>query len=234
MHNNPTFKVPTGGYQHYQEPTPSSLPLVASIFYHIAMIIFGIITLIISIIGYSQLNAYNNAVKDFRTNWEYLPIVDIQTSLAGCPLGYDELLDRQWPGTSSGCDCSNMYMFSFKKYPSLSSGSCSSNQTEAGWTDIRSTNPIPLSKFYSYRICGLREGSNFVDSKRPKTQGGKLKCELGYRICGKGDADHVLCIRKQERCPINHITLLESGMHADPSYKTVPLDAGVSVKIFIE
>lgn len=65
----------------------------------------SIITLIISIMAYTHLNAYNASVQDFTNNWSLQPLVDIKTSEGGCPGGYENLIDRYWPGTNSGCDC---------------------------------------------------------------------------------------------------------------------------------
>jgi hypothetical protein len=198
-----------------------ALPKILSIVYHIVMIILGIVTLVVAIIAYTSLSAYNNAVLDFKENWETLPIVDIQTSLHECPTGYEDLITRKWPGTVSGCQCPF-----FSRYPALNKGTCNTNQTQDGCYRIHHVNPIPLDKFYSNKICGLREGSNFLNSKRPtKGLGGdKANCPTGYKICGTGAVDKLLCVREQERCPINHIEITSNTNPPKKGYKTLPLD----------
>jgi hypothetical protein len=47
---------------------------------------------------------------------------------------------------------------------------------------------------------------------------------MGYKVCGKGDVDKLLCIREQERCPINHIEITSNTNPPKEGYKTVPLD----------
>lgn len=89
---------------------------------------------------------------------------------------------------------------------------------------------MALDKFYSSKICGLREGVNFGESIRPKKEvGGGIRCPIGYKICGKGGIDKVLCIREQERCPINSVEIIY-GNHTKQGYEIVPLDpsSGVS------
>ena len=158
-----------------------------------------------------------------------LPLVDITASTSEWPSGYESLITRDWPGTVDGCDCSHAWSWDTFHYRDLERGSCSYNQTRDGCINIRRVHPIPLEKFYSSKICGLREGSNFAETKRPQKIGGEFKCELGYKKCGKGDGNKVLCIREQERCPINHVEILSGGKTKKPGYEVVPIDPGSGV-----
>jgi len=88
-----------------------------------AFIISSIITLILSVSAYSYLNSYHANMGDFMNNWSLKPLVDIVASQNGCPSGYENLNDWEWPGTVAGCDC----IFSFKYFNRLYTGYCDSN-----------------------------------------------------------------------------------------------------------
>lgn len=113
----------------------------------ITTIVVGTIIMILSIVAYSKSGSYNAVVMDFKTNWDLRPIVDIVTSPSECPPTHENLIQREWPGTNVGCDCTWSW-----NYAGLITGSCDSNHTAAGCVTVRPTNPMPLHKFYSYKI----------------------------------------------------------------------------------
>lgn len=157
----------------YDEHKKESSPFI-SYCYHITFIILGLVIMILAIWAYSALDAHGNAVEDFQANWMQQPIIDIKTALHDCPTGYQSLIERKWPGTVSGCDCRSAWALTFRS--GISTSSCDRNQTRDGCRDVYSVAPVPLAKFYSYKICGLRAGDNFVDAKRPRKEaGGTLK-----------------------------------------------------------
>lgn len=191
------------------------------------MIALGITTMIIAIITNSRVGSYDEAIIDFRDNWMLKPIIDIKTALSEWPAGYEDLIRSSWPGTKVGCDCT----YSFSHYLSgLRSGTCDSNQTEAGCRTVPSTKPVPINKFYSYRICGRRSGDNFVDAVRPAKRfgGSDGEWKYGYKAWGSGPADYRVCVREQEECPLNHIyiTSLSDPSQAPAGYKAQQLDNG--------
>lgn len=185
------------------------------------------------------------AIHDFKHNWETLPLVDIQTADYECPIGYENLITREWPGTEWGCNCKKSNIgkgfINFLDHNNSTDdlfyvGKCDEDKIDKGWVDVKPVGPLPLSQFYSKLICGLREGTDFFHSEFPKLNKTTYRCPLGYRPCGKGTIDKgillhyslVLCIREQERCPINHIELIRVGEPPKKGYRTVPLDYGVT------
>ena len=86
--------------------------------YHASYIIMGLIVMGIAIWAYKSLSTYDESITDFKDNWFTLPIVDIRTAPSNCPPDYENLIKREWPGTVTGCDCteSNYY------YEKLSEG----------------------------------------------------------------------------------------------------------------
>ena len=88
---------PPGKFQKYFS--------IAKLCYQIAMIVLATYSLLMAILAYSNLEATHSAMKDFVTNWEMQPILDLKVSTIACPDGYESLIDRKWPGTNSGCDC---------------------------------------------------------------------------------------------------------------------------------
>ena len=168
----------------YLRDEKTDLSFYLSIIYHLLMICLGFATLTVAIIGYCKMNAYNYAMQDFKDNWESLPLVDIKATEGECPVGYEELINRKWPGTVLGCDCTKSWLGEF---PDIIRGACTKNETYYGCSNIQPEPSIPLHKFYNHTICGLREGENFVETQRPTLkQNGELKCSLGHKICGKG------------------------------------------------
>ena len=93
------------------------------------------------------------------------------TSLSDCPSGYQSLITRKWPGTREGCDCSFRSRGAF--IIDINIGGCDHNQTESKCRNVDSTDPVMLDTFYSYKICGLRGGQNFLDVRRPESKPGE-------------------------------------------------------------
>ena len=60
--------------------------------------------MVVAMIAYNSMSVYDEPVKDFLDNWRLLPLVDVKTAVSECPLGYENLVTRRWPGTLEGCD----------------------------------------------------------------------------------------------------------------------------------
>jgi hypothetical protein len=135
------------------------------------------------------------------------------------------MITRQWPGTSEGCDCSKSYNF---MYSDLSTGTCSRNQTRDYCTDVRGTSALPVSKFYSFNICGKREGEPYSRSVKPTNNFGVTSCPSGYRVCGTGDLKKQTCVSGNNSCPINDIVISQNGT-VKAGYSQAKLDGGYTV-----
>jgi hypothetical protein len=94
---------------------------------------------------------------------------------------------------------------------------------------VRETRPMPLNKFYSYKICAKREGDPFYRSAKPTKKFGTTSCPSGYEICGTGQPDHQSCVRANHPCPINDIVISKSTSAVVEGYSQVMLDEGWSV-----
>lgn len=89
---------------------------------------------------------------------------------------------------------------------------------------------MSLSKFYSYKICGKREGEPYYRAYKPtSTVGGGSKCPNGYKVCGTGQPDHQSCVRDNHLCPLNDIIISESTSTVQEGYSQAMLDGGMSV-----
>ena len=133
-----------------------------SLLAYFCSIILGGFIFLCSILAYSTISKHDVKIKDFKRNWSLKPIVDIQTSIDVCPPGYEPIIEGDWPGTNSGWDWSNSWWPFQKK---LYSSSCSEDDNSCDSVDER--NSQPLQSFNGYKICGLRIGDNFIQSKRP-------------------------------------------------------------------
>ena len=196
--------------------------------YHIAYILIGIITLIMAIASFTSLQAYSNSVKDFKNNWETLPLVDIIATESNCPEDYESLITRKWPGTVEGCDCSGSHRGIH--YSDLNPGSWDHNQTRESCRNVLPLKPIPLQKFYSYRICGLRGGQNFANLRRPiSTENQAPSWPMNYQTWGSGEADNQIWVPDGEKCPINDVYIVGPGDSYNQNYTTFDLDDGYKI-----
>lgn len=223
MHNNNPLGSTPGGSKS------SSFDTCVNVFLYIVCIVLGIAILVVAIVGYTSVSEYDSGIDAFKNNWLQKPIVDIQTGLSDCPSGYTKLISGEWPGTVEGCDCSRAWgLF----YSNLYSSSCSRNQTRDGCYRIMPQKSVQLPKYYSYNLCGMRGGDNFVEARRPSIGPGvgtTLTCPTGYKLWGTGDKNTAVCARDQDKCPINDIYIVDGQHPLKPGYKSVPLDLGMSV-----
>lgn len=188
-----------------------------------AMVI-SVFTFIIALIASSSVSAHNSSMQDFKKNWMSYPLIDIQTALGKCPTGYKELITNYWPGTKHGCDW--RYSWNWKYY-GIYTTSCDFNQTIAGCKDVYPTKAITLSKFYSYKICGLESDENYVNMPMPDKKFGssEVKWPSGYRVWGNGKADYMTWMKPNFPWPINDIYITSSNS-IPFGYSYQPLDDG--------
>ena len=197
---------------------------VAKFIAQIANIGCGFMLLIVTIITMARGGAYVNSLNDIKDNWQLQPIVDIKTAVRSCPPGYESLIDRQWPGTVAGWDCTYSW-----EYYGLYTGYWDINQTASGWYTVYPRSAVDLGKFYSYKICGKRAGGNYLALKNAVGMFGENRCPTFFIPCGKGDVDYVIWVREGSQWPINDIIITDSKTNLDPSYSKAQLDNGLSV-----
>lgn len=56
---------------------------------------------------------------------------------------------------------------------------------------------------------------------------GFIQCQPGYKHCGSGDENTVLCIHNDQKCPINHVEINNATNLPKPGYETIPLGDSV-------
>ena len=67
------------------------------------------------------------------------------------------------------------------------------NQTRAGCRSIYAIEERDLNNVGGFAVCGLRGGSNFIETQRPIDLQGN--CPTGYQACNpKADADKKVCV----------------------------------------
>lgn len=88
---------------------------------------FTMIVLTFSLLLISYIKIKNTEYKYIQTiglNWNSGPILSISANTGACPIEEKLLFTDEWPGTTDGCDCSNI-SFNFYSQP-LMRGTCSS------------------------------------------------------------------------------------------------------------
>ena len=213
------------GYQDYGNSQSESISNTKTTL-QIASIFWGVVLLIVVIMSSSSGGVYSACIQDFKSNWELKPIVDIKTTPGEWPAGYESLIHAEWPGTETGCDWS----FSFS-YNGLDTGSCDTNRTQAGCTTVRSTDAMPLDKFYAYKICGKREGDPFYLMKFPTSSfGSEPRCPSYYKQWGKGTPDNLVWVKRDSPWPINDIIITqENDSKLSSGYSKAVLDNNLVV-----
>lgn len=93
--------------------------------------------MILAILAYKQLKANTVTIEDFLHNWNQSPIEELVFSFDKCEEGWDNLINRKWPGTMQGCDCRESTDWSYRGI--MYDSGCDSNQTDAWCDDIYST-----------------------------------------------------------------------------------------------
>lgn len=186
-------------------------------------IIMSIAIFIYGIFIYYQVSEYDHSVEELVSNWKSYPIVDIKTFPNECPAGYETLIRGGWPGTVEGCICTstwNPLLSNFTK------GSCSSIDIKNGCSKVLPQSYIGCSKFYSNNVCGLRQGLNFVDTKRPSGSGLNSTCPTGFRLCGKGDSNTNYCVKADGKWPITDVYIGNGNGTIKLGYSVAPLSDG--------
>ena len=123
------------------------------------IIFISLVNIIFAWMSVSSLSAEQDGIIDFIDNWKTTTIEDMYVSTDGsCHPEGENFIQREWPGTHSGCDCTYSY-----KYFGLYSSSCTYNQTRSGCFTVWPTSPIPLSYFHGSAICVKRSTVAFAD-----------------------------------------------------------------------
>ncbi|CAI2362240.1 unnamed protein product [Moneuplotes crassus] len=213
-------------YNPHDRPlVPEQNPMAKKIWegYEWGILILALVNLVAGYLSYSSVSGFSSSMIDFKANWDLQPIVDIKTALNGCPPGYEDLINEEWPGTIEGCDCRRAWGV----YKDLYSSSCTYNQTRDDCRTVPRLSPMPIKKFYSYRICGKRQGEPFYMSESPYTKFASTECPQGYKICGGDDPDTQTCVRENHQCPINDVIITDSSLDVPSGYKSIQLDSGM-------
>jgi len=182
--------------------------------------IFGLITMIMAIIAFKEINGYTHAFNDLVNNWQSSPLIDVQVvrDFQACPYGFDDHR-LEWPGIFSACECST-------KRPGTNSTSsdtniCGFQQRNDGCYsrysryDAQTVDLIP-----GFKLCSQRAGSSFLhqevgvvvndDSAR---SGSRIACSdpTTLRLCAN------ICWPKSLACPLAHVEFSGSALQSNTS-----------------
>ena len=118
---------------------------------------------------------YLNEHKQLYDDWTTQPFVDItlESNEVGCPLNYEPLLFRYWPGTYDVCIENEMYGGTISRFDS--DKGCKTG------VKVDAIPPVNMTSLSGMTACGRRGGPNFVETVRvdPYT----LECPQGLEPC---------------------------------------------------
>ena len=112
------------------------------------------------------------------------------------------LINYQWPGSKSGCDCTDkkgeLFMEKYFDTP------CSSDQLSDNCQIIRENESKILHKWKNAFLCYKVLNQSYFDLHKVEKY---KKCPINFKSCGKLDTlGNKLCVIISEECPINYIS----------------------------
>mmetsp|Transcript_41601 Transcript_41601/g.36989 ORF Transcript_41601/g.36989 Transcript_41601/m.36989 type:complete len:236 (-) Transcript_41601:1426-2133(-) len=176
----------------------------------VLILIQAIVGLVLVIQAYSSLNESVELLEDVKDNWETGTIAEITVTDDDCPSGYDMAYNYVWGGSGPGCWCRDASTSDKNRYNvncDLCQGSCSTNETRAGCTDIDQTSSRRISEWGDSTgndggvICVKRTDETFA--KHGVFSGSS--CPSDYTKCGE-TAEEVFCT-KEDECPIAEVKI---------------------------
>lgn len=171
------------------------------VFLTLVLGIFGILISLLAIHndrGGATSVEIGEALDYIKENIQADLITDIQlvSSSASCPDGYERIALSRWPGTFNGCDCPD----------SLSIGSCPEGST---CTSVQGIDPIQILTWDDVQWCATKVsiGENATISS---------PCGSGFKECWAG-----YCIKNTLQCPVTDVVLTEVAINgSSKSYGT--------------
>ncbi len=151
-------------------------------------------------------------IEEIFKEWKIKPIHIIQSSRSKkCEeLGMYNILNYNWPGTTSGCLCNNNNNDNNNK-KILYKNSCNENQFRQRCINIESVNSYNMNKWKDHFLCGMttmKNFKNYFDFVRIKEND---FCAYKTKKCGRIDTlNYYLCIPENENCPINDINYISN------------------------
>ena len=185
----------------------------------------SIIAMVLVFLIKKQDNTSNLVISDIQNNLNSRGIMDITANTTGkCSSPYTPLLNNEFPGTDSLCECENDET-NQKKLTSIYKSAC---VFVSGYTCKKIK--LPASHMKTYRgktLCAKRsefsyEGYTSIDLNE--------SCASGSRVCGHTTSKK-LCLKNSYKCPINTIRIQKTPLSAEDiarnlNYKTLDLDDG--------
>lgn len=141
--------------------------------------------------------------KKLYEDWTTKPFVDITLveKSKGCPIDYEPLFSREWPGTERVCK-------SYAKDLPVFVAIDEDDQCEG--EVIESIPPINMTAIGDHIPCGKRGGQNFVNTMRVEED--TLKCFEPYVPCSHlTTPEETVCVeelKKEIECPILDIYMV--------------------------
>jgi hypothetical protein len=145
------------------------------------------------------------------------PIMDLNLGSGGsfCAEADNPLILRNWPGTFTGCDCSdswNPFYFGIYRYP------CSYDMIQDFCVVVPATRKVQLNRFSDTLLCATRSSDTFLSLTRPFMNG---TCPEGMKICGSGSLNNQTCTLVTSQCPVNDIRVFQSPSNIPKELTTV-------------
>ena len=145
------------------------------------------------------------------------PVTEIvSTTESDCPNYQFKVFEGNWPGTVTGCDCLKVKKCSNEgvKTGKLTRGTCNTNSTSCGCTQIRS---LPANPFWDWPL-----NNKFCAERDPRITYQKVysnlningSCNAGTKSCGKSKYLPGICIPASYNCPLTSLLFADKNPDA--------------------
>ena len=171
----------------------------------------SLINMILTIVSYSKVSDGVDFIDTIKTNHIKFPLSGFNNDF----FNKNIFGSVEYPGSSSGCDCSLSIKYLYK---GITSGTCTTDEYRGGCNTIYTN----FSKTLSIWREKKELKSTFLNEnyktlyKRSVAKGSS--CSSGLKPCGVLDSlGNILCLENSQQCPINDLKISQSM--PDKDYK---------------
>jgi hypothetical protein len=228
IQNNPASVAPSHTKSKPDAEAPSKkvslLNIISSVFGIIIIAIFIVLSIFVDI----RLNEVDYTYSsNFGQNWANGPLNGLDVEATGiCPYGSSYVLSNvKFPGFKSGCFCPPDKYFE---------GQCNEDQKKKNCQFFPESAPKAT---YSWggAICADRQDDTYFALNKTNPTAKNKDCPKDHKPCGLLDSiDSLLCIKDEDKCPLNFIQIISKGQEAKQDFatKTQPISNGDKTLVF--
>ena len=169
-----------------------------------------VIAFILSILFRFNFSFSVTYLSSIETSMQSQPIYNIKETTFECESTQQKISFGLWPGTVDGCSC-----LSKDGSGTLERKICSESDISKGCTNITAISSMNYTIWKGKQFCyDNKENINYTVLLNSSVNSNKT-CPEGQKQCGLLDTlAHKFCVKNEDNCPINYITVNENETFA--------------------